>query len=337
MKKYEHIENWDLIAKYYSNECNQKETDELFQWVRQSKENEELFNNVKKDLELININKSMNKVNVDSAWDKLRNRILDDEVEVNIPEKTTKLWNFNRVLRYAAMIIIIAGIGITVGKLYNSNPLIEEYTDNTEQDKEIILPDGTKVFLNADSYLAYPDQFASNERRVKLKGEAFFDVTKNQKKPFIIESNNAEVKVLGTSFNVNAKLPDNEIQVYVKTGLVQLSRKNNIEEKVLINPGDLGKLTAEKVEKIKNEDPNILSWKTKEIVFIENNIAEVIYVLNKTYNINIQCDDENILELKYTSTFRNQKIDSILNVICTTHNLKTINTEEGIKLVRYSY
>ncbi len=337
MKDHEYIENWDLIAKYYSDECNQKETEELLQWLNKSQENKELFYEVKKDLELLNLNKSMNKVNVDSAWDKVKNRILNDEQSANIPEKAMMQWNFNRVLKYAAMIIIILGIGITFSKLYNSNPLIEEYTDNTEQGKEIILPDGTKVFLNSNSYIAYPKQFAENERRVGLKGEAFFDVTKNTGKPFIIESNNAEIKVLGTSFNVNAKLPHNEIHVYVRTGLVQLSRKSNQEDKVLINPGDLGKLTTNKIEMVKNEDPNILSWRTKEIIFKESKISEVISVLNKTYNTNIQCDDEDILDLRYTSTFRNQEIDSIINVICATHNLKTIKSEEGIKLVRYSY
>lgn len=334
MKNQNNIENWDLIAKYYANECNQEETDELFQWVNENKENKQLFNQVKQDLELINLSKSMNKVNVDSAWENVKNRIKEDEsINVEVSPKVRKL-EFATVFKYAAMVLLVIGIGFTAVKLYNINSLNKVYASSTEQAKEVILPDGSKVFLNADSYISYPKNFSSKERRVSLKGEAFFDVTKNPEKPFIIESNNAEVKVLGTSFNVNAKLPEHEILVFVKTGLVQLSRIDDQDEKILINPGDVGKLTNEKIEKVKNEDENILSWKTKEIIFKEDNMKEVIDVLNKTYNTNIKCDDESILNLNYTSTFRNQDIDSILNIICLTHNLKTVQADNEIKLVK---
>lgn len=338
MKTQKNIENWDLIAKYYANECSQDEIDELFQWVEKSEENKQLFYQVKGDLEIINLNKSMNNINVDSAWEKVRNRILEDNEDLPvIEEPKVRRMNFSTVLKYAASIIILLGLSLITTKVIklDSSKLNIVYADVQEQGKVIILPDGTKVFLNSESKLFYPKAFENGERRVQLEGEAFFDVTKNPNKPFIIESNNAEVKVLGTSFNVNANLPNQEIEVYVETGLVQLSRKKNLNDKILINPGDIGKLTSAGIEKIKNEDENLLAWKTKEIIFKEDLLGDVITTLNKVYKTNIVCNDSNIRNIKYTVTFRDQDIESILDVICVTHNIKFEKQSDQILLINH--
>ena len=339
MKTNDNIENWNLIAKYYSEECNQEEINELLKWSDESKENQILFNQVKQDLEIINLNKSMNKINVDSAWEKLKNRIQEDEQNLTvIKERKVRLIAFPTVLKFAATIVILLGIGFFSTKIYQkiSNKNITlEYAALNELSKEIVLPDGSTVVLNSDSKISYPKVFASNERRIELEGEAFFDVTKNPDQPFIIEAKNAEIKVLGTSFNVNASISGNKVEVFVETGLVQLSRKKNGDEKILINPGDIGVLSTEKLTKEKNKDLNIVAWKTREIIFHEDNLEDVINILNKIYKTNIECENQDVLNLRYTSTFRNQNIDSILNVICLTFNLKIKNIEDQIYLVKY--
>lgn len=338
MKTNSNIEYWDLIAKYFSNECSQEEIDELFNWKNENNDNEILFNQVKQDLEIINLNKSMNKINVDSAWNKLKNRIQEDEQNVPIvEEKKIRAIAFQTVLKYAAAIAILIGVGFFSTKVYKniSNKNVLEYASVNEQGKEVVLPDGTTVVLNSESKIYYPKIFASNERRVELEGEAFFDVTKNPNRPFIIEAKSAEVKVLGTSFNVNASTPGNKVEVFVKTGIVQLSRKMNSEERILINPGDVGVLNEDNLIKEKNNNQNIIAWKTKEIIFKEESLENVIKTLNNIYKTNIKCENQDILKLRYTSTFRNQNIDSILNVICLTFNLKTNNIENQIYLVKH--
>lgn len=338
MKTNNNIEHWDLIAKYYSGECNQDEINELSKWKDESDENQQLFNQVKQDLEIINLNKSMNKVNVDSAWEKLKNRIQEDsEVLLEVEEKNSRFL-LQGVLKYAAAIIIIAGIGFLSTTIYQKiadKGMKIEYALLNEQGKKIILPDGSTVLLNSDSRISYPKTFALNERKVELEGEAFFDVTKNPDKPFIIETKNAEVKVLGTSFNVNASIPGNQVEVFVETGLVQLSRKRNGDEKILVNPGDLGVLNTAKLTKVKNNDQNIIAWKTKELIFREDNLENVIKTLNKVYKTNIECENQDLLNLRYTSTFRDQDINSILHVICLTFNLKLENKNDQIYLVKH--
>lgn len=338
MENKQNIENWDLIAKYFAGECNQQECDKLLHWRDKSEENKQLFNQVKRDIEIINLSKSMNKVNVESAWEKVKNRIQEDEQKLPVNEEKSARFILTPVFKYAAAIIIILGIGFFSNKVYqkiSGEKITYEYASVAEQGKEIILPDGSKVVLNANSTISYPAKFASAERKVQLEGEAFFDVTKNPEKPFIIDAEDAEIRVLGTSFNVNASIPGSKVEVFVETGLVQLSRKNRQDEKVLINPGDVGILYSDHLLKEKNQNENIIAWKTKEIVFREDNLGEVVQVLNNVYKTNIEFKNPDLLNLKYTSTFRNQEIDSILNVICLTFDLKTETKDHTIYLVKH--
>jgi len=338
MKTNKNIENWNLLAKYFSEECTTEEIAQVHHWKDQSKENQILFNQVKRDLQIINLNKSMNKVNVDSAWEKVKNRIQEDEPELLTTEETKTRSLIPGALKYAAAIIVLVGLGFLTSKVYQriSNPSIKvQYAALNEQGKEIVLPDGSTVVLNAESKISYPAAFTENERRITLEGEAYFDVTKNPEKPFIIDAKDAEVRVLGTSFNVNASIPGYKVEVFVQSGLVQLSRKKDGNEKILINPGGLGVLDTDKVSKKTNTDKNIIAWKTKEIVFQEDSLEKVIRTLNNVYKTNINCKSKDILDLKYTTTFRDQSIDSILNVICLTFDLKVENTEDAIYLVKY--
>jgi ferric-dicitrate binding protein FerR (iron transport regulator) len=339
METNKKIEYWDLIAKYYSDECTQQEINDLLEWKNENTDNQILFNQVKEDLEIINLNVSMNKINVDSAWEKLRDRIQEDEQIVPIiEEEKNRIFTFSAILKYAAVIILLISVGFFTAKVYQNisdNGKMVEYVSLSDLSKEIVLPDGSTVLLNANSKISYPNAFASNERRIKLEGEAFFDVTKNPDRPFIIEVNEAEVKVLGTSFNVNSNTSEHKIEVFVETGLVQLSRKRNNEEKILIKPGNVGIMSKDKLIKEKNYNKNIVAWKTKEIIFYEDNLKSVIETLNRAYNSDITCENQDILNLRYTSTFRNQDIDSILNVICLTFDLKIENADNRIILIKH--
>lgn len=340
MKTQESIENWDLIAKYFAKECDSNEEKELFDWVDKNQNNKELFNQVKQDIEILNISKSMNKVNVDKAWEKVENRIKEENEDLSfVEENKTKRIGFSRVLKYAAMLIILMGIGIFSKEIYQNftnKDIRFEYTAINEQGKEVILPDGSIVILNSESTISYPKTFVTDERRVTLEGEAFFDVTENKEKPFIIETKRSEIKVLGTSFNVKANLPNNQVEVFVKSGLVQLSYSNDVNDKILIKPGDIGLISNKAISTSINKDINRISWKTKEIIFHEDDLSSVIQTLNRVYNANILCDNQNILDLPYTGTFRDQDIDSVLNVICMTFDLKVENIKDQIYLMKNS-
>ena len=160
-------------------------------------------------------------------------------------------------------------------------------------------------------------------------------ILKDEKIVFVNHASIRLFKARSPDDMLNANISDNQVEVFVETGLVQLSRKQNRKEKILINPGNVGVLNTKKLINVKNDDQNIISWKTKEIIFREDNLEKVIKTLNKVYKTNIECENQDLLKLRYTSTFRNQNIDAILNVICLTFNLKIENRNDQIYLVKH--
>jgi len=331
------IKYWDLIAKYFANECTDNEIKKLDQWIEQSAEHKNIFNQLKTDQELINRNRAMERVNVDSAWNQLKSRI-EAEGHVEQEEKKNKTISLNRILKYAAMIVIVAGLGFLFSKIYQDNwgyYSIAEYTAENEVSNEIILPDGTKVYLNENSSLKFPDEFDRTSRKVKLNGEAFFDVAKNKEKPFIIDAQKAEIRVLGTSFNVRTNVDDDvDVEVYVETGKVEIFQKKLVPGNIIVEPGNVGIVTKSEIKKQENTNPNIMAWKTKDIVFREDRLRNVFNTLGRVYHVNIYTDNEEILNYRLTSTFKNQDIESVIEVICVTFNLKVDYKNNEIRIVK---
>ena len=241
MKTELNTEKWDLLAKYFAKECSDNEKDELMSWVNENIENEIFFFETQKNWEILNLKNTMKEVNVDNAWDKLKNRIEQDKKFVINTEKRY-IFRLSAYMKYAALGLLLVGLTVITNKIYriiNSNNNQIEYFAVNDAKNELTLSDGTRVSLYPNSKLFYPKNFTANERKVKLDGEAYFDVTKNPDKPFIIEAQNTEIKVLGTSFNVNSNLNNKQVEVFVESGLVQVTKKNGEEQSVLIYPGDI--------------------------------------------------------------------------------------------------
>ncbi len=175
----------------------------------------------------------------------------------------------------------------------------------------LTLNDGTKVWLNSSSKLSYPSKFDSNIRKVTLVGEAYFEVAKDKDRPFIINANGTEIRVLGTSFNVNA------YSKTVSTTLVEGSLKvTNGNSSSIIKPGQEAITNS---GDIKIAEPNLLTkiaWQRGEFFFDGNNLHEILEQLKLWYNVEV----EGLEELDYTSTFKgsidkNQNLSSVLKIL----------------------
>jgi ferric-dicitrate binding protein FerR (iron transport regulator) len=184
------------------------------------------------------------------------------------------------------------------------------------------------VTLNSNSKLQFPKKFKNNFREVTITGEAFFDVQPNPEKPFVINAGNAQIKVLGTSFNVSA-YPENEtLEVVVETGTVQVvstEKLNTLETaEILLKPGEKGTFVNSlgTLEKGLNSDPNYLAWKTHNLVFENTPLNEVVHYLNKTYHTDIQLKGKNLNNLVLTAQFEKKPIEFILNVVQITFGLQ---------------
>lgn len=320
--------DWGLLGKYLSGESNNEETIRIQRWIKSSNKNKILIENIQSDWNKINLAKNMKKVDVDNAWENVRHRILQEEPEVITMRelkhgKKAKIYQY-RTLQIAASILIFIGISFGIYKIFSDsgfadNTIIKSGSDNTSS---LILPDGSKVYLNSNTIIKYPEQFGKDSRNIYLKGEAYFEVIGNTAKPFIVNTNNAVIKVLGTSFNINTKTANNKVEVFVESGNVQLSQKSNNDNRILIEPGYIGALSRNILIKSKNNDINYLAWKTKYLIFRDTKLKIVAEKIESVYNTNIQFNKKQIADCPLTATFNNAPLDSVLNVIEGTFNLE---------------
>jgi ferric-dicitrate binding protein FerR (iron transport regulator) len=195
-----------------------------------------------------------------------------------------------------------------------------ELKSNKEK-KEIVLPDGSKVWLNKDAILTYPSKFSDATRNVTLEGEAFFEITKNKNKPFIVEIKNANVEVLGTSFNINSS--NIKTEVIVATGKVKVSNKNATQSEI-ITLGNSVIVSNNDVKKHKTDNVNYLAWKTGDFKFKEAKISEAIEDLNTYYKTKIVIENNQVFECSLTANFENEKLENIIEVIKLTCNVNVI-------------
>jgi ferric-dicitrate binding protein FerR (iron transport regulator) len=185
---------------------------------------------------------------------------------------------------------------------------------------ESTLPDGTQVALNAGSSLKYPENFKGKEREVILQGEAFFDVTHDEKKTFVIKAQELQIKVLGTSFYVNTQRNENTIEVVLMKGSVQLDFN---EKQMVLKPGDKAIILKHHGEIVRqeNNDPNLLSWKTKIMQFTDTPLHEIVEVLENVYHKDIVVLTPEINNRVVTATFEGQSLEAVLLVLQSTINI----------------
>lgn len=267
-------------------------------------------------------------IDVDKAWLNLSKRI-DSEPDVRPAGRTLVPSLF---LRIAAMIVILIGLGWIAYEVSTPGKLVMA-TGMDEKNSEVLLSDGSKVYLNRGSKLTYSEEMGKNSRRVKLEGEAFFEIARDAARPFIIDAGTAKVKVLGTSFNVITDNGNNEVEVYVSTGSVLLS-SNDGKRSLTLEPGFIGKLSEESSASMRNTDANYMSWRTDRLSYDGERLEVVFNDLKRCYNIDINTADTSINNYRLTTTFdfSHMPDDTIIKVICTTFNLNSVSENGSYNL-----
>jgi ferric-dicitrate binding protein FerR (iron transport regulator) len=222
--------DWNLLAKELAGETNEKEKQVVAAWLDQSPENRALYKQLKS--EWMMMDNMISQFNVDNAWNKLHDRILTGESELKTVHAIRMVQPRRSLLtplRMAAAIALLALLGASLTFIANRSQKINITAAIHERGKNIVLPDGSSVILNGNSSIRYARNFSRKTREVKLVGEAFFEVSPDKDKPFRIYADNACIQVVGTSFNVDARREDHQVEVYVSTGMVELSEADNQE------------------------------------------------------------------------------------------------------------
>lgn len=261
-------------------------------------------------------------IDVDKAWEKLNGRI-EAEKPVITMQRPSFLQTFARI---AATVVIVAGIGWLLFEVAAPEKVTAASAAD-EKNVELRLADGSTVYLNRDSKLTYPKEFGRNSRKVSLRGEAFFDIAPYASRPFIIEAGKASVRVLGTSFNVMTDNGHNEVEVYVASGKVMLTSTDG-SQSVTLEPDYVGKVSDAGSSQALNTNVNYLSWHTDLLVYDGERLEVVFEDLKRTFDIEIRAGDPSINDYRLTSPFEHQPHDTIIKLICTTFNLRSVG-EKG--------
>ena len=323
MKEIEHI-----ISKSIVGELTLEEKDKLEDWILNHPDN---IKDYKAYTEL---------------WNKSKELVLSDSIDVEASlvntKRRIKLFRSNRrrstsLIQVAAVIILSVTFSILFNYFIQKEKKIESQEQAVYQEikvaygtqTEVILADGTNVWLNSGSTLRFPNSFQNtNERRVVLNGEGFFDVTKNDAKPFIVNTSKLDVQVFGTSFNVSAYDDYSTMTVALVEGKISLKKQysSEVKELIVLNPNEVVEYNMNEKKLYHSADNNYMqkyiAWKEGQIVFYGDPIDRVIKRLEKWYNVDINITDNALQNYSFTATFVDESLEQVLRLLCLSSQMQ---------------
>lgn len=302
-----------LINKYLNKSLTRKEARELESWLSRDVRNRIEFENIVAHLS-----------HKDGELETIKDRILDRVIqEENVAVKL----NFGQKIRYiskvAAIFIIVFGavIFLILNEKEESTTLAQhqpishiEKEAAYGQQLSFKLPDGTMVKLNSGSKLIFPKDFSNQSRDVALVGEAFFDVERDESRPFNIKAHKVNVRVLGTSFSVRSYEDESNVVVGVKTGIVRVTNDAGNQE-VILKENDLAdysnisnKLTKEVI----SENAVVFGWINRELVLKDYNINQIMVALSRWYDVSFEVQGDLDKQRKFTTRYKDPTLKSVM-------------------------
>lgn len=226
----------------------------------------------------------------------------------------------------------------SAGRQKNQNPVEDiEYnllSTSSRGNIEVTLADGTKVWLNAGSRLRYPNRFSAERREVELTGEAYFEVARNEYQPFIVKADNAQVEVLGTQFNVNAKAGKSCVTTLVQ-GCVKV--RNKVNDTVVIYPGQQVDALSGGAMLVKSVDPRFFTaWKRNRFAFQNKTLYQMMDELAEWYGFTFEFSCPRLADLHFTTIIpRYDDIAQVLGILQATREFGFIQTGQHIYITDY--
>ena len=300
--------DWELLLKYLQNTCNENEKKGFVQWLGEDNSHQTFFDVVKLTwIETGNIHDYfmpyMNKNNELSETD-------------HSEDKKSKA-TFVRLITIIAVIAVV--IGVVLYFLYTElatvkTHLVDVKTTAHEKPHEILLADGSKVWLNSNSRLVFPEDFIEKYRLIELYGQAYFEVAYNPSKPFVVKSQQIKVTVLGTSFHISSDTILHSISLQVMNGKV-LFESSKDKMVLASNEKAVYSMLTDSIQLELEVDLNVLAWKTGVIYFEEESLDVILCYLSDYYNCELILSNSELSRLKLTATFDNNSLAEVLSEI----------------------
>jgi transmembrane sensor len=257
-------------------------------------------------------------------------------------------WWKSNWLKLAAMLLLTLGIvaalfrekqslqnlqTFVTGLRDGEGPVQLEIYNQTDAIQLVNLPDGSSVILKKQARISYPATFAADRREVRLRGEAFFEVVKNPEQPFFVYASSMVTRVKGTSFSIKANDEDEDVELVVKTGIVEVSALGNEGEneagahkKLILKPNEQVTFNRKSLNMVTKtvQKPVLLNLpvESEDFEFRRTPLVEVFAALEKTYGIDIQFDPKAISHCTLTARLGDEPVHEKLDLICAVVNAR---------------
>ncbi len=321
---YNHIINEELLTRYLLGECTPEENTVIEQWLEAAPKNRAELRRLKTLIDML----ALSKMDAETEWLSFKTKLKPQAkvVELKTHEKTGsyKFWAI------AASLAVLIGLSIYFVFFFSPTPK-QILAESHETVKEITLVDGSNISINRHSTLEYPEKFDKDRRLVKLKGEAYFKVNPDASRPFIVETEQFFVTVLGTAFYVRSSVGQTQ-EVFVESGTVKCEHKTN-GENLILNAGEkytFGSLTNTPIE-VSQNDMNMNAWKTASLIFVSEKMSDIATIINHTYGCNIILNGD-ISNCTLTVNFEALTLDGVLNVLQTILDVQIVKNKNTIEI-----
>jgi transmembrane sensor len=299
--------DYNLLGKILTKEANDDEKSRFAEWLSFSDENREIF-------------RAYREVYDESV-------ITETHTKGKFPAKkdfARKSRNIKHYLLAAASVSLVLAIYF----LFLSKPMEQPYelqlaetnmvikTNPRGQKSRIILPDGSNVWLNSESRLEFEENFTDSFRKVILEGEAYFEVARDSSRPFVVESGDLTVNVLGTAFNINNFDENKLATVSLISGKLMIAFEDQQEVLLPGNHLQYFKDNHELIIRSNSDVEKITAWKNGILIFEREDFQSVIYRLEKWYDVNITINGNPPTEWRFTGYFENEYLRNVLEVLC---------------------
>lgn len=316
-----------LFTKFLNNQCSEGERDLVLNWLSDPKNKVRAAQMMENHWAVINVTDGLKEIDGESLLESTRNRI----PEFSKSDRTRKPGTFPRsrktfraqLLAASVLVVTVFTFGILFLPRENETKMspvsseVREVSTSSGQISEVILPDGTKVRLNAQSSIIYSEKFLQfSNREVTLTGEAFFDVTEDPSHPFIVRTTSINIVVLGTSFNLKSYDDDATIETTLIKGKVLIENLSDPGRKVELRPNQkaIFSRATKNISLVDVKRERAVKWSERTLQFENEELGDVLKSLERWYGISVHLEKETNTSCRLTASFDKETLAETLEI-----------------------
>ncbi len=314
-------EQYNLVIKFLKGETSPEENENIRNFLKDDT-NKKVYDEIvliwKASYKNIHIDQKKKEIELK----KLTNRIerIHNKEKISIISTHKRKRTVQSIAKIAAILLVLVIPFSIYFRNYVGNPdIIDDLITKTTlqgQRSSIILSDGTKVYLNSNTQLTYPKTFSENKRQISLVGEAYFEVTKDPNRPFLIKTGNLITKVLGTTFNTKAFEEDSIISISLVEGKVKILDQANNDLDILEPSQEfVYKKSSNQYAKQAFDLDKVTAWKNNILIFDGERLEDISKILERWYGVKIIIKNNAIKKCKLKAKFENEPLINVLNTL----------------------